>query len=298
MAKELSLGKPSDAAVGGLAPERAAAVLETAHDYVNYRRAIGRRDVADPSALARDLLVARSRVDAPTQAPAMAPPTAPEQGHGSARASAGIGKRAGQRFEEIGLRPVYQDIVDPDEGYVRGAQIEFFNLGLRHYENAGSRVERLIPIDIFSLAPRDEFFQPRSWHISAGWQRMVLRDGSEPLVTNVIGGAGGGWSLGKSTLAYATADAGARIHHDLDKGYGVGAGGRAGVLFDATGAWRIHAYAQGIDYFAGEHDTPYALGVQQRLALGKDIAARFDLTRKRESGRDLNEASLSLMLYF
>jgi hypothetical protein len=116
-------------------------------------------------------------------------------------------------------------------------------------------------------------------------------------MTSLTGGAGATWAT-QRTLFYATADAAFRAHHDLERGYGLGAGARAGALLDATPRWRLHAYASGLSYFLGEADRPRSLGLNQRLSLGRESALRLDLSRNREAGRQYSAGSLSLMLYF
>ena len=299
IAKNLSLGRASSGeALRGRPAPRAAAVLETSYDYVNYRRATGRPDVADPARLARELLVTRSQMDVPSQAPVIDPGTRPDQGHRTSRAGLGIGKRDGRAFQELELRPSYHDVIDADAGYVRGAQIQFFDMAFRHYDDRATRVERFVPVDILSLAPRDDFFQPRSWRVAGGWHRSFLKDGSEPLVASLDGGAGAAWSSRGHALFYTLGEAAMRAHHNLEHGYGIGAGGRVGALVDPAPRWRLHAYASGINYFLGESGEPRALGLQQRFAVGRDSALRLDLERRREGGRHFDSASLSLQLYF
>jgi hypothetical protein len=288
-----------DQVVSDLPPVRAAAVLETGYDYVNYRRAIGEKDVPDPARLARELLLARSRVDAPSQAPHFDPGPRPDQGHGTSRLSLGAGQRDGRSFQELEFHPTYHEVMDADAGYVRGAQIKFFDTALRHYDDGPTRVERFLAADVLSLAPRDDFFQPRSWRAAVGWRRSFVRNGSEPLIPGADGGIGATWSSsGGHALLYALAEGAVRAHHELDSGYGIGGGGRFGAMVDPAPRWRAHAYASGINYFLGESDQPRALGLQGRFALGRDSALRLDVERRREAGRHFNSASLSLQLYF
>jgi hypothetical protein len=300
IAKDLSRERtqPGDA-VRGLEPERAAAVLETAYDYVNYRRAIGEHDVPEPARLSRELLLARSQVNAGRQAPRLDPGPRPDQGHGTSRISLGAGRRDAQAFQELELHPAYHELMDSDAGYVRGAQIEFFNAAVRHYDDGTTRIERFMPVDVLSFAPRDDFFQPRSWRAAVGWRRSFVRSGAEPLIPGAESGVGAAWSTnGKRALVYALAEGAVRAHHDLEDGYAAGGGGRFGALLDPASRWRVHAYASGMNYFLGEEDQPRALGVQQRFTLGRDSALRFDLERRREAGRQFSSGMLSLQLYF
>jgi hypothetical protein len=255
--------------------------------------------VADPARLARELLIARSAIDAPSQRPTPKAASRPDEGHGSARAGIGIGRRDRQDFQELRFRASYHDVLDADAGYVKGAQIQFFDTALRHYEGGAARLEHFIPVDILSLAPRDDFFESRSWRVAGGWRRSFVRAGGEPLVAGVDGGAGATWEArGGKAMVYALAESALRVHHELDNGYSIGAGVRLGVLADPAARWRINAYASGIRQFLGEKDTPASIGVQNRVALGRDVALRIDFARTREADRRFNAGSLSLQVYF
>ena len=299
MARDLGLGTLSarDAALRALPPERAAAVFEAGYDYLNYRRTTGVSELSDAAGLARELLVARSEIDVPAQAPQVAPGARPDQGHRTARISAGIGAREAVPVLELGLRPVYHDIVDDDVGYIGGAQIEFFKLRARRYQHDDLRVESFVPIEIFSLSPRDEFFQPKSWRASAGWQRTFARNGDEPLALAFDAGVGGAWGKGRVRF-YATAEGAARVHHAFEDSFTLGAGARLGALVDPTPRWRIHAYAQQLGSIAGERIDPGALVLEQRFTLTRDLALRLDFSHQNEADRSFDSGSLSLYLYF
>jgi hypothetical protein len=300
IAKKLSLAKADSGEVVRDRPaQRAAAVLETSYDYVNYRRATGHQDVADPGRLARELLLTRSRLDVGSQRPVLEGGTRPDRGHGTSRLSLGAGQRDGRAFQELDFHPTYHEVMDAEAGYVRGAQIEFFDTALRHYQDGKTRVERFVPANILSLAPRDDFFQPRSWRIAGGWQRSFVNNGSEPLVGFLEGGAGAAWSdRAGRTLIYALGEGAIRVNRELDGGYGLGAGARVGTMSDLAPRWRANAYVSGVNYFLGESDQPRAIGLQQRFTVSRDSALRLDFERRREGGRQFNSGTLSLQLYF
>lgn len=300
MARDLGLGtlNADDVALRALPPERAARVVEAGYDYLNYRRTTGTSEVKDGGALARDLLVARSQIDAPSQTPRIETPVRPDEGHRTARISTGAGRRDRQGFLELGVRPTYHDIVDDDAGYIGGAQIEFFHLRARRYEGASARIESFIPVNIFSLSPRDEFVQRKSWRVAAGWQRSMTRSGAEPLAVAADGGLGGAWRAGRVARVYASAEGAARAHEQFEKGYSLGLGARIGALVDPAPRWRVHAYAQQLASVAGERVDPGALVLEQRFSLTRDLALRFDLSHQNEAGRSFDSVLLSLHVYF
>lgn len=302
LVKDLSVGRiaAEHPALHALPIDRMAAILEASQDYVSYRRAIGKQDVADPGELTRELLTARSRLDVVGQAPEVpVPATHPDQGHGSSRFTSGAGYRNGQNFQEFSARATYHDIMDSDGGYARGAQIEFFSLGLRHYDSSVTRVEQFTPVNILSLTPRDDFFQSMSWKIAAGWQRVHTLDGNEPLAFALEGGAGGAWSNQSNTaLWYALFDGSTKLSSSLVNGYTLGAGASAGGLYDINPRWRLHGYLRRIRYFLGQLDTPQTVGLEQRVALGRDLGLRIDIAHNRELQKIYNSGSISMLFYF
>ena len=302
LARDLSVKRivAGDSVLSDLPASHAAAVIETSQDYLSYRRAIGKDDVADSAGLARELFTARSRLDAVAQTPVIPMPEVhPEQGHGSSRITLGAGRRSGQNFQELSARATYHDIMDADGGYVRGAQIEFFSLSIRHYNSGSTRVEKFTPVNILSLTPRDDFFQSKSWKIEAGWKRVRASNGSEPFAAAVDGGVGGSWSnTNETALWYALFDGSTRINGDLTHGYALGAGASTGVLLDINSRWRIHGYLHSMRYFMGQRDSPRTVGLEQRVVLGRDLALRFDFARKQEFEQGYNSGSLSLLYYF
>lgn len=301
LTKELSTGQitTNNPTFTIMSPNEQAAILEASENYVSYLRAIDKTEVANPATLAHELLLARSQLNVPNQTPEVPTPSvSPDQGHDSARMTFGSGRWEGQNYQEITIRPAYQDLMDSDEGYTRGAQNEFFNLSLRHYASGSTQIDSFIPIDILSLTPRDDFFHPTSWGVSTGWQRMRSTNGGYPLVYGLDGGAGGTWSNNSNTaLWYALLNTSSRVG-DISQGYAFGTGSRAGLIVDITPDWRIHGYIRVMRYYLGQLDTPLMAGVAQRLSLDRNLAILLDLSRNRELQQDYNNGSLSLFWYF
>ena len=126
LAYDLALGKraPDDPELAKLSPERRAALLKSAYEYLQYRFLAGseKRDLAAPRLLA--LLRARSEIPGKADVPpAPQPQTRPDQGHGSTRAAFGIGSSDGKDFLELRLRPALHDLLDPQGGFLPGTEI-------------------------------------------------------------------------------------------------------------------------------------------------------------------------------
>ncbi len=306
LVNEISRGRVStkDPAYAALPEAERARVLEVSHDYLNYLRATGRSPVDEPAALARDLLLERSRLGAGTNDPPVpVPEVRPDQGHGTSRFALGGGRRDGANFVELRARPSYHALLDPDGGYTRGAQLEFFDFAVRDYGmGIGPRLEELKLVDIVSISPRNEFFQRLSWKIDTGWTRRRLAGGDEALVFEVHGGPGFAWtvpdSLRGNTMIYAFLESTAEVHKRLERGFALGAGPSFGVLTDLSARWRAEVYARGQRFFDGDTDTAWAAGLRQRYTLATDWALRLDLARERQENQSWNTALISLHHYF
>ena len=287
-----------------LSPPQQARALEVSYDYLSYLRASGKSPVADPAGLSRSILSARSRIAASTDdPPAPAPQVRPDQGHGTSRIAVGGGRRDGANFVELRARPTYHDLMDPDAGYVRGAQIEYLDLAVRDYSGAvGARVEEITPVRLISISPRNEFFEALSWKLDVSWVRRRLADGSEPLVFGVHGGPGMAWTLPDTqrskTMVYALLEATLQLDTRLENNYALGAGPGIGALIDLSARWRAEPYARGQWFFAGDTDSPWAAGLRLRYTLEREWALRLDLSRERQEKQAWSTVLLSLHHYF
>jgi hypothetical protein len=295
---------PDDPALAALPASSRARVLEVSYDYLNYLRASGKSSAEQPETLARNLLLERSHVNASADdAPVPVPAVRPDEGHGTSRAGIGGGRRDGANFVELRARPTYHELMDPDAGYVRGAQIDFFDFAVRDYGNGiDARVEDFTPLSIVSISPRNEFFQPLSWKIDTGWARRRIASGAEPLVFGVHGGPGLAWTvpdtLRSSTMVYVFLESTLQLDTRLENNYALGIGPSVGALIDLTERWRAEPYAREQSFFAGDTDTAWTAGLRQRYTLDRDWALHLDLSRERQEKQSWNTLLLSLHHYF
>jgi len=232
-----------------------------------------------------------------------APQVRPDQGHGTARVEIGGGSRDGLGFVELRARPAYHDLMDPDGGYVRGAQIEFFDFAVRDYAGGvGARLEDFTPVRVVSVSPRNDFFQPLSWKVDAGWARRRVTGSDEPLVFGVHGGPGLAWTvpdkLSSSTMVYVFLESTLQVNGDLENNYALGVGPAAGALIDISERWRVEPYAREQSFFAGDTDTAWAVGLRQRYTLERNWALRLDVAHERQEGESWSTVLFSLHRYF
>jgi hypothetical protein len=281
-----------------------ARVLEFGYEYAAYEAATGRNKAPDAVAHRRELLLTRSRLEVPPQKPEIpVPAVRPDQGHETSRIGIGAGSRDGRRFGEIHLRPTYHDLLDQDAGYTRGAQIQFFDMRWRHYQDDGGlRLEEFKPLNIASLSPRNDFFSPVSWKINVGWTRKRLADGAEPLVFRLHGGPGLAYAapqlFGGNAVYYGFLEVALDASKRFESNYTLGAGPAVGLLTDITERWGVHLQARALRYGLGDDHWSRELALEQRYALTRQSALRLDLSRKQEFRDYWNSGHLSLYFYF
>lgn len=301
LARAVALG-PSEEdrqALAALTDEERARVLEVAFEYLDYERLRGRPPLGDKTAgRLHELLLARSRLDvAGADAPPV-PVVRPDEGHRSARVALAAGRDTGRSFQELRLRPVYHDLLDPQEGYGRGAEIEFVDVVLRRYQGDDDvRIQSVDIIDIVSMSARDELLKPLSWKLNLGYARKRLRPDLEPLMPHVKGGAGFAFGTGTGALWYGMLEGELNVNRHLEHGYAVGAGPGVGVLVDPTARWRVQLEARALAY-AGDAHSAGELILNQRFTLGRQSAVRVELMRRREFDQPTRVAALSWSLYF
>ena len=163
----------------------------------------------------------------------------PDEGHGTARAAlapaGGAAARSCRRSS-----PRVPRSLDPQGGYTRGAVIDFFRLDLRVYGDDGEvRLQNFSIVDVVSIAPRDDVFQPLSWRIGTRvLSLLVPGDGSSgiPGLADAYGwrtdgGVGLAYELPDSALAYGFLLADADISGALRDSISAGGGAEVGVYF-------------------------------------------------------------------
>jgi Domain of unknown function (DUF4105) len=291
-----------DPALAALAPARRAAVLELVADFVTYQMRTGERTRDEAASLALQLLAARSRIRAASDlGPLPEPATRPDQGHGSARLAAGVGARDGRLFQFLQARPAYHDLLDAENGYLRGAQIDFLDLALRHYEgDAGVTLDQLTVVGIRSLSPRNRLIKPISWQLGGGLQRYRESAGDEKgtLVAALSGGAGPTFEIGGRALLSVMAEAGAAAGTDCPDACFVALGPGASLIWPITERWTAQLQGRGQVLLGDRVRAAYGAELGQNLALTRNLALRLNLLVENEGGGAQTEWATSLHWYF
>jgi hypothetical protein len=266
----------NSSALGTLDVATRSKILETAYDYLYYQHNKTEPSDRQSAQQLRQLLIARSQLPTKNLFSELKTPPRPDQGHASFRLSLGLGYDDKSVYQSLSLRPAYHDLLDPEAGYVQGAQINFLDLSLRHeMDSFKLKLEHLKVIDIISLTPRNRFFQPLSWKLNTGFVRRSLTEHKRPLVYRTQGGIGFSYQPTTDLLGYAFLETDLDIGGTLDENYALGIGGHVGLFLNMGPNWRGQMYALIQQFELGHTQTQHEFGLEQRFTLTQNNALRL-----------------------
>ena len=278
--------------------QRQAFILDVTSDYLRYRSETDKSHASVYKEQNRAVLAARSALRIPSEDIKFDPfSKQPDLGHGTSRASVGAGWRNNDTFEELAIRAGYHDLLDPEIGHTRDAQVEIASVSVRHYNRADqTRVERATLVNMMSLSPMDSLFHGPSWKINAGMN--TIRFGSCQLCSNGVlnGGIGAAkeshWL--KREVIFAFAEAEANYSHAYQEDHRVGGGGTVGLLTDLTDRWKLMASGTYMRYALGDKSDDFRWFVGSRYTLAQNWALRLEYNHRDHD----NDVLFSLQGFF
>jgi hypothetical protein len=275
--------QPRDVLVSDLDADRKREVLDLSTELTQYRFSKRKLDKDLYEKQFLGILAARSTLGpAPVNAYPVAMPIPPDQGHLSGRFRTGVGYRSDSWFTELEWRAAYHELADFDEGYVRGAQINFMDLSFRYYADDDKlRLHRMRIVDIISLFPWNSIFTPISWKVNFGVEEILLRDGMEHPVPRL--NAGGGITLGPgdNVRFYAFAEGDIQASTRLEKDFALGFGGTAGMIANILKDWKVNLWTQGLFYSIGDEHRSAVAGMQNNFRITTNTSISLDALRER-----------------
>jgi len=229
----------------------------------------------------------------------IAPPPRPEEGHLSNRAQVSVGLKKDQVFQEVRWRAAYHTLADYSRGYPEGSHIVFADTALRYYFTDNQfKLQQLDFVDIVSIAPRDELFQPISWKVKAGLAQRVMEDGKDHLIFQLTPGGGLAYRIGRLGLCYLMAETDLNVGEDLRDNYAVGVGGSLGIVANITDRWIASLTARGMYYGFGDRYGLLDVTLTQNYALTPNLAISLDVSRNRTRSFYQTESKISLNVFF
>jgi hypothetical protein len=227
-------------------------------------------------------------------------PPQPEAGHLPGKIAVGGGVRRDRPYLDLAWQAAYHDLLDPDAGYTKGAQIDFFALSGRYYiEEQSLKLQSFHPVDIISLAPRDLFFHPYSWKVNGGLDRKTFSDGTDHLFLRLNTGGGLAWNIPRldSGIAYIMAEVDINLSDRFEHKSALGGGSTIGALINLSENWKAHLFAASLFYVIENHQY-YRLALDQHINLSRNSGLLLHTSWERSFDYNRAEAGLSWVKYF
>lgn len=271
MARDLAYGvrAPESLEQSPAAGSEKIEMLDAAIEFVQFRLARKELSQEDFNRSYLQLLSQRSRLGAaPVGLYDFAEPSRPESGHSSSKFATGLGVRRGEGYAELEVQLALHSLLDPDQGYLRGSQIQFLDTVLDYRLPAEEvRLRSLHLVDIFSITPRDVFFKPMSWKVNTGLDTEVLRNGRDYLMYRLNAGGGFAVSSWRGGIWYALGEIDVNAATQLRAGVTAGPGLECGALEQITDWWKLHLSASGFLYRLGDDRTAFKVSAGQNFRL-------------------------------
>ena len=210
-------------------------VLETAYQYVQYRYVDGDLELKEYRRKSFKLLQERSKIaNNKLFFEELKEGENPILAHEAGQISLGIGVRNGEPFQEIGFKPLYNTLMDNSFGLLKGAEINFLDTKVRHYDRDDKYVlNELNLIGIRSLSKANEMFSPFSYDINVGYKELfdaTKDDESGAFVLDL--GIGQSYSVTKNMMLYMMSVPNAVYGGGLHNNGYLGFGFKGGIYYN------------------------------------------------------------------
>ncbi len=283
----------NDPAFTSLSEDAQRKIIEAAYKYLRYLKTEHGRD---PVIAKRSFQLLKLRQTYPvSKEPIVPPPVSPENGHNSKRTSIALGLRLDNYYGELGFKMSFHDLEDNEEGFLQGAQINIGTLQIRAEENETVSLYKMDLIDIFSLAPRTQFFKPIAWRVYTGFERQFTK-GVDQLGYHVTGGGGGNWKFLGDNQFYTLATGRLEINKQLDHTFEPGLGFITGFLSHfGTNSARLEVSGE---HFTGNTYRLRALYTHNFVINTNNSLKIFAKYEWQENDVEFSDINLSYQYYF
>ncbi len=231
-----------------------------------------------------------------------APEIRDDEGHRSHRVALSAGEDIAGTYMAANLRMAYHDFLDPIGGYLKGAQLEMFNLWFRAYSDSVTLFQARF-IDIASFTPRNDFSAPTSWFVSTGLERHISQ--YDELMPYLRAGPGLSylWFEDSFPIQFTTLlSTQAYLDSDISKGYYLGSGPRISLLSQHLFGninidWTKHYDVSGAKFESELISIGASISLGRNWQIRADMDYQESLTANQKTLYQ-TDSSISLMYYF
>ena len=281
-----------------LPKESQAKVAETAYQYTQYQYIAKNLELKDYRKQSFAALKARSKLKDVIDVGVERQGQSPLKTHEAMRATFGAGVHNGQAFEEIAYRPAYHSLTDNNYGFLSGAEINFLNTTLRHYDEGDKYVlQNFELLGIRSISPVSELFKPISFQILADVSREMNPDDEKyGYVANFTVGGGGAYAINDNIWLFAMLNNHLAYGGFLPRNQWGGVGGQVGALVD-VGNWRTLIEAEKV-YATSKIGAKTIYKAEIVYSLSQNWAMATHYKYQQNYGHDIDEVYFGIRSYF
>ena len=223
-------------------------------------------------------------------------PQRPELGHKSTLWSIKLGELDNKNFADFRARLAYHDITDNNLGYLKGAQISFFDLTIRALENNKLNIENLDIVNILSLSPGNRFFPEWSWKIQAGLQKQPAQHKIRSNAVFAEAGAGSTQEFLPSSISYALLLTRIEINHQFEHNLQAIGGIELGhVWYQTLGVMHLKLSTH---HLIDTNDHRLMFNISENISLGQNRSLALSFKRTLTHHLAINESAISFLQHF
>ncbi|MCW9005070.1 MAG: DUF4105 domain-containing protein [Gammaproteobacteria bacterium] len=239
----------------------------------------------------------RSRLDIKDQPTFLFEKLSADQGHATARWHIAYGEENQQHFVELGIRPVFHDLLDNPDGFVKGAAISVMDARLRWFEKQQDiQLEQLDLFSLFSLSPVKQWMTPFSARLDISVQQQIYSAVDDAMVMHLDSAMGLSADWGQSVF-YLMADLSVEYSGWYEKNHKGYLGAEVGAVFQFDSG-RMHIDVQLMNGVTGEEDSRDRYQWAYQFDLLKDQGIRFSYDLIRYDTLESKSLDIKYLYYF
>lgn len=287
-------GLTGNEAFTSLPPQTRMIILDTAYNYLRYRQ----HDEGRSDTNARNSFILLQQINATdnfiTTKAGYEEQQRPELGHLSKRLTLAAGEDADEEFLEVKFRMSFHSLEDNINGFLEGAQINLGSLSFRATRE-DFQLQHFDVVDIFSLTPRNRFFQPLSWKVYTGLEQQII-NGEDHLVAHVTAGAGVTYQPWRHGYTYLLVTTRLESSSQYDKLIEPAIGFDTGLLHHFASAGTSHLSISGEEFSNDQYR--HRIDFRHNFPLARNHSIDISLRRQRQPEILFTEAMLNYHYFF
>jgi hypothetical protein len=282
--------------------QQRADTLDAASKLVQYNYSKLKINQSDFQDIMRNILKNKSDFDSPISERSIEAPVPPHEGHSASRFIVGAGYKNDSPYSEIGWRPAYHDVSDPQNGYSLGNNFNFLETLLKYHDKYSTlELYKLTVFDFLFLQNRSYFFKPLSWKLSFGLDRSYDFDETGSPVAHFSFGSGLSWFNNSAGLFYGLLKFDLFGGATFNKGCEIKPGIELGIKKQFCKGWEFILCANGrYNVLDNRGDLSWDVKMNNLFSLSKDkaLALIYDVHKTDHHGGLKSDIEIKLSYFY